>query len=52
MKLRRRTDMTGTINNGTVPRSRIESIAGDVDRTVSTSDFKESIENLDSDLYV
>ena len=35
----KRTDMTGTINNGTVPRSRVESIAGDVDRTVATSDF-------------
>ena len=38
----KRTDMTGTMNNDTVPRNRIESIAGDVDRTVSTSDFKET----------
>ena len=37
----KRTDMTGTLNNDTVPRNRIESIAGDVDRTVATSDFKE-----------
>ena len=39
----KRTDMTGTMNNDTVPRNRIESIAGDVDRTVSTSDFKETL---------
>ena len=39
----KRTDMTGTMNNDTVPRNRIESIAGEVDRTVSTSDFKETL---------
>ena len=39
----KRTDMTGSINNDTVPRNRIESIAGDVDRTVATSDFSETL---------
>ena len=38
----KRTDMTGSINNDTIPRNRIESIAGDVDRTVATSDFRET----------
>ena len=38
-----RTDMTGSVNNDSTPKSRIESIAGDVDRTVSTSDFKETL---------
>ena len=36
----KRTDMTGSVNNDSVPKSRIESILGDVDRTISTSDFK------------
>ena len=36
-------DMTGSVNNDSTPKSRIESIAGDVDRTVSTSDFKETL---------
>ena len=39
----KRTDMTGSVNNESTPKSRIESIAGDVDRTVSTSDFKETL---------
>ena len=39
----KRTDMTGSVNNDLTPKSRIESIAGDVDRTVSTSDFKETL---------
>ena len=39
----KRTDMTGSVNNGSVPKSRIESILGDVDRTISTSDFKETL---------
>ena len=39
----KRTDMTGSVNNDSTPKSRIESIAGDVDRTVSTSDFKETL---------
>ena len=30
----KRTDMTGGINNNTIPTNRIETIAGDVDRTV------------------
>ena len=39
----KRTDMTGSVNNASVPKSRIESILGDVDRTISTSDFKETL---------
>ena len=39
----KRTDMTGSVNNDSAPKSRIESIAGDVDRTISTSDFKETL---------
>ena len=39
----KRTDMTGSVNNDTTPRNRIETIAGDVDRSVSTSDFKETL---------
>ena len=39
----KRTDMTGSVNNNSAPKSRIESIAGDVDRTISTSDFKETL---------
>ena len=39
----KRTDMTGSVNNDLTPKSRIESIAGDVDRTVSTSDFRETL---------
>ena len=42
----KRTDMTGSVNNDTTPRNRIETIAGDVDRSVSTSDFKETLKNL------
>jgi hypothetical protein len=30
----KRTDMTGSVNNDTTPRNRIETIAGDVDRSV------------------
>jgi len=48
----KRTDMTGSVNNDAVPKSRIESILGDVDRTISTSDFKETLENMDSDLFI
>ena len=32
----KRTDMTGSINNDTLPRNRIESIAGDVRETLKT----------------
>ena len=39
----KRTDMTGSVNNDSVPKSRIESILGDVDRTISTSDLKETL---------
>ena len=39
----KRTDMTGTVNNDTTPRSRIESITGDVERNISTSDFKDTL---------
>ena len=39
----KRTDMTGSVNNDSVPKSRIESILGDVDRTISTSDFKDTL---------
>ena len=39
----KRTDMTGSVNNDSVAKSRIESILGDVDRTISTSDFKETL---------
>ncbi len=39
----KRTDMTGSVNNDAVPKSRIESILGDVDRTISTSDFIETL---------
>ena len=39
----KRTDMTGSVNNDSVPKSRIESILGDVDSTISTSDFKETL---------
>ena len=39
----KRTDMTGSVNNNSLPKNRIESILGDVDRTVSTSDFRETL---------
>jgi hypothetical protein len=39
----KRTDMTGVVNNDTVPRNRLENIAGDVDRTITTTDFKETL---------
>ena len=47
----KRTDMTGSINNDTVPRNRIESIAGDVDRTVATSDFRETLKTW-TEIYI
>ena len=40
----KRTDMTG-------PRNRIESIAGDVDRTVATSDFRETLKTW-TEIYI
>ena len=39
----KRTDMTGSVNNDSLPKNRVESILGDVDRTVSTSDFRETL---------
>jgi hypothetical protein len=39
----KRTDMTGSVNNDTVPRNRLENIAGDVDRTITTTDFKDTL---------
>ncbi|NBX48378.1 hypothetical protein EBT25_00200 [bacterium] len=39
----KRTDMTGSVNNNSVPRNRLENIAGDVDRTITTTDFKETL---------
>lgn len=39
----KRTDMTGSVNNTEVPKGRLENIAGDVTRTISTTDFKETL---------
>ena len=39
----KQTDMTGSVNNFTVPKNRLENISGDVQRTISTSDFKETL---------
>lgn len=39
----KRTDMTGSVNNSEVPKGRLENIAGDVVRTVSTTDFKDTL---------
>lgn len=39
----KRTDMTGSVNNDTVPRNRLENIAGDVDRTITTADFRDTL---------
>ena len=39
----KRTDMTGSVNNFVTPKNRLENIAGDVSRTISTSDFKETL---------
>ena len=47
----KRTDMTGSINNNTIPKNRIESILGDVDRTVSTSDFRETLKTW-TEIYI
>ena len=47
----KRTDMTGSINNDFLPRNRIESIAGDVDRTVATSDFRETLKTW-TEIYI
>ena len=47
----KRTDMTGSVNNDSVPKSRIESILGDVDRTVATSDFRETLKTW-TEIYI
>ena len=47
----KRTDMTGSINNNTIPKNRIESILGDVDRTVSTSDFRQTLKTW-TEIYI
>ena len=39
----KRTDMTGSVNNWNPPAGRRENIAGDVDRTVSTTDYKDTL---------
>ena len=39
----KRTDMTGSANNDQVPRNRLENIAGDVDRTITTTDFRDTL---------
>ena len=39
----KRTDITGSVNNWTVPRNRLETIGGDVDRTIGTTDVKQTL---------
>ena len=39
----KRTDMTGILNNNITPAGRRENIAGDVDRTISTTDYKDTL---------
>ena len=39
----KRTDMTGILNNNVTPAGRRENIAGDVDRTISTTDYKDTL---------
>jgi len=39
----KRTDMTGSVHNNTVPRNRIKDNAGYVDRTIATSDFRDTL---------
>jgi len=39
----KRTDMTGSVNNDITPAGRRENIAGDVDRTISTTDYKDTL---------
>ena len=43
--------MTGSVNNDTIPKNRIESILGDVDRTVSTSDFRQTLKTW-TEIYI
>ena len=42
----KRTDMTGGMNNNVTPSGRKENIAGDVDRTISTTDYKDTLLGL------
>ena len=42
----KRTDMTGSVNNDITPASRRENIAGDVDRTISTTDYKDTLKTV------
>ena len=44
----KRTDMTGGMNNNITPAGRKENIAGDVDRTSSTTDFRDTLKTLTS----
>ena len=39
----KRTDMTGILNNNITPAGRRENIAGDVDRTISTTDYTDTL---------
>ena len=39
----KRTDMTGGMNNNVTPAGRKENIAGDVDRTISTTDYRDTL---------
>ncbi|MBW2470615.1 MAG: hypothetical protein JRE18_00915 [Deltaproteobacteria bacterium] len=39
----KRTDMTGSVNNDITPAGRRENIAGDVDRTISTTDYRDTL---------
>ena len=44
----KRTDMTGGMNNNITPAGRKENIAGDVDRTISTTDFRDTLKTWTS----
>ena len=44
----KRTDMTGGMNNNITPAGRKENIAGDVDRTISTTDFRDTLKTWNS----
>ena len=44
----KRTDMTGGMNNNITPAGRKENIAGDVDSTISTTDFRDTLKTWTS----
>ena len=44
----KRPDMTGILNNNITPAGRRENIAGDVDRTISTTDYKDTLKTWTS----